>query len=129
MTIDVSLPIPPAACHQNARVHWAARSRAAKQARQDAYRCALSALDGRDPPRIEAAVVHVQWFGKDRRCLKLDPTNCQAALKASIDGLTDAGMWTDDRAVKWGDITIGVDAKAPRVDIAIEPAPAYQSTD
>lgn len=118
----VTIPIPPVDCNPNNKhKHWRVLQRATSKARSDAMLCALE-VSGNRRPEWKAARVAVRWFGRDRRCLKLDPTNAEASLKASIDGLTDAGIWIDDRGVRIVDIQIGVDRDNPRVELVCEEA-------
>lgn len=117
--ITITIPIPPAGNSPNARGHWRKKHRATAKARADAHACATSALNS-ERPNWESANVHVRWYGKDRRCLKLDTTNAEASLKASLDGLTDAGLWIDDRRVRVVDLVIDVDRENPRVELVCE---------
>lgn len=120
--LTVTIPIPPTDCNpNNNHKHWRSLRRATAKARHDALACALEATGG-DRPEWEAAIVHVRWYGRDRRCLKLDTTNAEASLKASLDGLTDAGVWKDDRRVRIADLTIEVDRANPRVELVCERA-------
>lgn len=50
-----------------------------------------------------------------------DPLNAVAAMKASIDGLVDAGVLADDDKLMPGATTFGVDKKNPRVVVVIRP--------
>lgn len=121
--ITITIPIPPRDCNPNQKhKHWRVLRKATAQARADAHACAAAALNS-DRPEWEAAIVHVRWFGRDRRCLKLDTTNAEASLKASLDGLTDAGLWKDDRRVRVADLTIDVDRENPRVELSCEAVP------
>ena len=118
--ITITIPIPPRDCNPNQKhKHWRTLRRATAKARADAHVCALEALDGH-APKWQAAIVHVRWYGRDKRCLRLDTTNAEASLKASIDGLTDAGLWVDDRRVRIADLTIDVDRERPRVELVCE---------
>lgn len=118
--IVVTIPIPPQACNPNrSHVHWRTRHAAAKRAREDAMLCALEASDSERPGWSEA-VCHIRWFGKTRSCLRLDRDNIIAATKPSRDGLTDAGIWVDDRHVRIGEVTREVDKANPRVELVVE---------
>jgi len=119
--LTVTCPIPPRALHPNARPHWAAKAKAAKQARHDAMCCALEAT-GNHRPNWPAAVCHIRWYARDKRGLALDRDNIIAATKAARDGLTDAGIWTDDNGVRIGEVTIEVDRASPRVELVVERA-------
>lgn len=71
----------------NGRAHWAAKSRATKQARQEAAWLAVSAAkpvigDGPVPVRL---TVYPKQYGP-----LPDRDNCAAAIKAHLDGIADA---------------------------------------
>lgn len=118
--LTVTIPVPPTDCNPNNKnKHWRKLRLATAKARRDALYCALEATGG-ERPEWEAATVAVRWFGKDKRCLRLDTTNAEASLKASIDGLTDAGIWSDDRRVRIADLVIAVDRENPRVELVCE---------
>lgn len=92
-----------------------ARGRMVKEQRTIAYEAAQRA-------RFEAnrAIIQVgRWFTPPLRvrvdvlvrrdpiwaARRLDDDNMIRGLKATMDGLTDAGIWGDDRQVVWGVIT------------------------
>lgn len=100
---DAVFPIPHPALNPNARMHWAKRSPYFFTARMIALNVARSAYTkaGLEPPGwgSVAVLVTVNW-GKDREPETYwDTDNVGAAMKASLDGLTDAGILTDDRVV------------------------------
>lgn len=80
----------------NARVHWSVKNRAAREFRALAKYAAMQ--DGR-PATILGPVsvsVRVLWPARRR---KSDADNALASVKAAVDGLTDAGVWQDDRQI------------------------------
>lgn len=86
----IELPWPDRALHSNARVHWAKKAKATKDARNLAWAVAM------ESPRIEKipnALIFVEYYPPTRRG---DPQNVPHALKAYIDGIADA-MGCDDR--------------------------------
>lgn len=96
----IVLPWPPAELSPNARVHWAAKSRAAK-----AYRSACFWIAKRDGKRIEhdgRLHVTLEFVPPDRR--HRDRDNMLASCKAMLDGVADA-LGVDDRRF---DLTIRV---------------------
>ena len=119
--LTVTIPIPPRGTSPNARGHWRKKHLANAQARADAMLCAMEASN-RHRPNWGAAVCHIRWYGRDKRCLALDPDNIVAATKPSRDGLTDAQIWVDDRKVRIGGVTIEVDRDNPRVELVCEEA-------
>lgn len=94
--LTLSLP-PPRMPGANARTHWVVRHRAAKHDRYVAATLALAEM--RKRPAWEpmgGATVSVVWRGRGRLP---DPDNVGGRTKGFIDGLTDAGVWADDRVV------------------------------
>jgi crossover junction endodeoxyribonuclease RusA len=91
---EVTLPWPPSALSPNARVHWAVRSRSAKQ-----YRMACFVA------MREAGIWSIPWDGEihmwldfyppDRR--QRDDDNIIAAFKSGRDGIADALKTNDAR--------------------------------
>lgn len=66
----------------------------------------------------QAAECHVRWYARDSR--RRDRDNCQASLKATFDGLVDAGLLADDQNLIHMPLRILVDSKNPRVELIIE---------
>lgn len=86
----IRLPWPDKALNQNARVHWSVRSRATKDARNQAWSVAMEAPRVKCIPR---AHIFVEYYPKTYR---MDVQNCHAMMKAYIDGIADA-MGCDDK--------------------------------
>lgn len=88
---------PPEELNPNARVHWRPYRRASGALRTAAKYAALA--DG--PIDLIAGRVDVSirvCWPKRRRVLDAD--NALASCKAALDGLTDAGVWRDDRQMR-----------------------------
>ena len=96
------------------RMHWAAKGKVAKTARQAAYWLTKAAV-GNTAWGDGEIMLTIVLFPPDKRHRDLD--NCVAAMKPWLDGLADA-MKVNDRqfalTFRWGDA-----AKPGRVDIAI----------
>lgn len=91
MTNEIVLEIAPALWHtSNDRLHWAVKAKKTKHIR------ALAQLEARRAKLTPVRTVHVcAWIGYPTRS-KADPSNAAPVVKAALDGLTDAGIWTDD---------------------------------
>jgi crossover junction endodeoxyribonuclease RusA len=90
--IQFSLSWPDKALQSNSRAHWAAKAKATKKARQDAWATALA----HNLPCWPEATIFIEYWPRTRRG---DPQNVPHALKAYIDGIADA-MGVDDRCFK-----------------------------
>src|SRR5690606_5149597 len=91
----LTLPWPPRELSQNARGHWAKRSRAAKSYRSQ---CHLLALQARLAiPADDKVLLDLTFCPPDRR--RRDDDNCLAAFKSGRDGLADALGIDDGRFV------------------------------
>lgn len=96
----IVLPWPPRELSPNARVHWAAKGRAAK-----AYRSACFWIAKRDGKRLEhdgRVHVVVEFVPPDRR--SRDRDNMLASIKSGLDGVAEALGVNDSRF----DLTIRV---------------------
>ena len=95
-TITIRLPWPDAALWQNARVHWAVKGSATRNARANtAWECkaagsAFLTFAGR--PKLA-------WSIHKPPKSRADMSNVQAALKAAIDGIQDALMIDDNKFI------------------------------
>ena len=116
ITISVALPGPELS--PNARKHWRAVAPAKRVARDMARLKARMALSGAEPPRWKAAKASVVFYWPNRR--KHDPDNAMASLKATWDGLQDAGIVENDSGI-WPERPVfSVDPSNPRVVITLE---------
>lgn len=75
----------------NQRLHWAAKAKRTKFIRTLAHIGAGEAFEGRTWMQVHVGV----FVGYPTRS-KADPSNAAPAVKAALDGLTDAGVWPDD---------------------------------
>lgn len=114
--IRLTLPLPDRTLSPNARAHWAAKARAVKAYRRRAM------VEGRRAARPQgwpAAVVRITWHSRTRT--RPDPDNALASCKPIWDGLQDAGVLAQDRALRFEPIAFAVDREAPRLEIEITP--------
>ena len=128
----VKVPYPPRVIWPNGRAHWSVKAGAVKTARTSAGLIALEALCGNPPPKWHRVRVSCVWWVASSRggAMSADRDNRIAALKASIDGLCDAGIIENDRGVEWGAVeTGGVDEADPGVVLMIEPLPEVSCRD
>lgn len=95
-SIEITLPIPPRATHPNARAHWAVKMKAAKKQRRDAGLAARAALGLARPPLWQRATIQATLYNASTRAKAQDADNLTAWLKASQDGLQDAGIVLND---------------------------------
>lgn len=82
---QVLLPWPPKVLSPNARAHWAARSKAAKDYR---YRCLLGAKQVGLTAPAGKVLLMLEFLPPNNR--RRDDDNLLAAFKAGRDGLADA---------------------------------------
>ena len=88
--------VPDATLNPNARVHWARRAKAIRDLRRAAWAAAYDAR-GAFADQPLAVEVCICW---PRGRKRLDADNASACIKAALDGLTDAGVWWDDRSIE-----------------------------
>lgn len=117
-TITITLPYPHKALSPNARVHWAAKARAAKQARRDAMYAATAAMRqaGWKEPATAATLRPVFFC---RTAAKRDDDNFTAMLKPSRDGFADANLIANDSGFKSEPPEFRLDKSDPRVEVTI----------
>jgi crossover junction endodeoxyribonuclease RusA len=91
--MNLTLPWPPKELSPNARMHWAALSRAKKAFRQA---CAWTAKSqGATAMEAQRLAVHLVFVPPNRQ--RRDADNCLAAMKAGLDGLADVLCVDDSR--------------------------------
>jgi hypothetical protein len=115
--VTLELPLPPKALHPNSRnAHWAQRSRAAKQAREDAQLAAVAAGFGWLPT---PATIHATFYLRR----KMDDDGLVSWLKSYRDGLfaQDSQVMMLAPSV----ILVGKDDK-PRVLLRVQSSPSKQ---
>ena len=91
---EILLPWPPRALSPNARVHWATKSRAARDQKNDAALLARAAgYDKVEWPAAGRLCVWITGYPADKR--RRDADNLLASLKFGIDAIA-AVMGVDD---------------------------------
>lgn len=109
----ITAPLPPKECWPNARVHWAALSKARKKQKTDAR------LAAREIPALmlrKCVAQPVFFFSTNRR---RDRDNAAASLKATWDGLVVHGLLADDEGLLPLPPIFKVDRERPRLEIEI----------
>ena len=82
----------------NARAHWAKRHKHGASARREAGWLAKEQRPAHPLTGPLAVSVTICWAGKRGRLPDAD--NALAMCKPALDGLTDAGVWGDDRQIE-----------------------------
>lgn len=104
-SLTITIPVPHKGTHPNApppASKWAKIGRCKRTAEQrgDARLAALAALNGHSAPRWELASIqatfHLGTLGR-----KHDEANLNGWLKATADGLQDAGIIVNDSGLTW----------------------------
>lgn len=91
---ELILPWPSRLLHPNARVHWAAKSKATKAARADAHLLAKAAGWHRETLPDGPLHVWIDGYPTDRR--RRDADGLLSSMKAALDGIAEA-LGVDDR--------------------------------
>ncbi|WP_312905408.1 RusA family crossover junction endodeoxyribonuclease [Stutzerimonas nitrititolerans] len=91
----IILPWPPKELSPNARVHWAKKSKAAKQYRAECF--LLTKKAGIAAPLADEILFALEFVPPDRR--KRDDDNLLASCKALRDGVADALGIDDNRFI------------------------------
>lgn len=99
------------------------RAEVVKAYREEAGLVALGA--GVRKPALERATVQAVCWWKDQR--RPDGLNVPAALKPVFDGLTDAGVWVDDKHVDLLPVVFHFDKKNQRLEISVWEAQVHYS--
>lgn len=115
--ITIIVGVPNRVLSPNGRAHWRTKASAKKLARAHGMIAAGFALNGRPAPKWESATVVVRAWFKDKRS-KWDRDNAISSLKGHVDGIADAGILSNDRGLKWGEVDLsGIDKANPRVEL------------
>lgn len=120
--LTITLPLPHKLLSPNQTPHPVVFRRLKRKARGDAQIAALVALQTAgmaDSPRWTAVTVECRVYCTTQR--RRDADNFTASMKAAMDGLTDAGIWTDDSVVRPLAPVFGIDKQQPRVEVVVRP--------
>lgn len=80
----------------NGRLHWAERARRSARLRALGLMVGRSEMNRHHLPRpVFRRCVLTVWVAYPTRT-RADPANAAPTVKPLVDGLTDAGFWTDD---------------------------------
>lgn len=91
--IVLTLPLPPAGLHPNARLHWAAKARLTKKTRSETALIARQVAP--EKPWKRCLIIPEFYMPRQR-----DFDGLTAWLKAVIDGLQDGGIVENDSGVQ-----------------------------
>jgi Holliday junction resolvase RusA-like endonuclease len=117
--ITVTVGTPSRLMNPNSRCHWGVKAKATKRARVEAWAAAQVAMyEANVKGGWKEATAEVHWYARDSR--RRDKDNCLSSLKATFDGLVDAGLLVDDNAITHLPLIIFVDPKNPRVEIHLK---------
>lgn len=118
--LELVLPVPPSELNPNSRAHWAVHAAKVKAYRRAVALVALESIRGQPAPLWTQAVADVTLYCRTPQGAKLrDRDNFLASLKAAFDGLQDAKVVENDRAIRPGDVQILCDKVNPRVVMVV----------
>lgn len=114
-TITITLPLPHKSLNPNSRAHHMTVAEHKRKAR--GLSCGV--LFGNPETRMgwENIEIEVHWYHSTQQVRDRD--NIVASLKATVDGLEDAGLVLNDSGVRWGQVHPLVDPECPRVVLTI----------
>lgn len=120
--ITVTIPIPQPGCDSNSRVHWALKAKHKAVARDDACTAGMVAVAGTPDWKSmgmpwRSASLLIRWYHPTVK--HRDRDNIVSMLKASIDGLVDAGILFDDDQLTVLPVERFTDKSDPRVELVI----------
>lgn len=117
--LTVIVGLPSRVVSPNSRVHWAVRAKAVKKQRIESWAAAQVAMGEVDEKGAwREATCQVHWYARDQR--RRDKDNALASLKATFDGLVDAGLLHDDSALTHLPLVFMVDPKNPRIELILK---------
>ena len=117
--ITVIVSPPSRVVSPNARVHWSIRSKAVKKQRIEAWAQAQIVMhEAEEKGGWREATCQAHVYVRDNR--RRDKDNALASLKATFDGLVDAGLLHDDSALTHLPLVFLIDAKNPRVELLLK---------
>lgn len=115
----IVLPLPHPNLNPNRKCHFMKKARHTKKARRDAKLAATHSMYIlREPPRWRAATAQCRFYF--RKSCGQDGDNALASVKAYFDGITDAGVWVNDKYVRHLETEIHFDKSDPRVEIEVQ---------
>jgi len=114
------LPLPSPVLNPNARTHWAVKCKHIKEARTEARKEAHRVLTQADmePPKWATARINAVFYLTKNRTAP-DPDNAIASLKAYIDGISDAGIVSNDKTLWPERPEFRKTDKMPRVELTV----------
>lgn len=114
-SLTLVLPIPNKILSPNARPHWAAKAKAVKAHRRDAWLLACGSIFHNSI--WEKATIRYTFYWPTKA--KRDDDNAVAMCKAYRDGIADAGVVVNDSAFSTLPPVMLHDKKNPRLEIQI----------
>ncbi len=116
--LKIIVPLPAAVLNPNSRVNWRKRCKATKIWREAGYIAALDAINREKIPMpFSRATIEPHFFFRNVR--RRDDDNFSESLKAIRDGLSDAGVVSDDSDFTQLPPILDVDKDNPRVELLV----------
>jgi len=97
--ITIELPFPSSELSPNARIHWAVKSRATKDARAEGWYAAIFDVGWGDKSKLKASDLRCTWTFYPPDLRRRDDDNLVRQCKAYRDGVCDA-LGIDDSQIK-----------------------------
>ena len=117
--LTVTVSTPARTLSPNSRVHWAVKHKATKRARVESWAATQVAMyEANVKGGWQTCDIAVHFYARDNR--RRDRDNILASLKATFDGLVDAGLLKDDAGITHLPMVMLVDTRNPRVELQIK---------
>lgn len=119
-SITIAIDIPPRSLSANGRTHWAVKSGDKIAAKQTAFVLARREMLNKNiVAKWDRFTLSVMWYAARKNWVP-DCDNIFSSLKATIDGVGQAGLFVNDKAMEIGRVIRSVDADSPHVVLHFE---------
>ena len=112
----VTVGIPSRHLNPNSRCHWAIKAKAVKSGRVESWTSTQVAMHEQ---KVSGGWIRteceIRWYAQNNR--RRDADNCLSSLKATLDGVVDAGLLKNDSGLSFLPMMIAVDPMNPRVEL------------
>lgn len=119
-SITIAIGIPPRSLSANGRTHWAVKSGDKVAAKRIAFLLAKREMLAKNIVKPwDRFALSVCWYAKQKNWVP-DCDNIFSSIKATIDGVGQAGLFVNDKHMEIGRVVRSIDAESPHVVLHFE---------